>query len=57
MKANLKELLLNQAEWQKSRKTDSWGDKIRQAEKARESLGSYGHRDTSVQAGKLRKRL
>ena len=44
MKVSVKELLVNQAEWQKSRKTVSWGDKIRQSQRARETLGSYSYR-------------
>lgn len=44
MKANIEEMLEKQATWQKLRKTSSWGDKIRQAEIARKSLGSYGYR-------------
>lgn len=44
MKANVKDILVKQADWQKSRKADSWGDKIRQAESARDSLGRYAYR-------------
>ena len=48
MKFKAKELLLNQAEWQQTRKTASWGDKIRQAERARETLGSYCYRENGT---------
>ncbi len=44
MKANVKDILIKQADWQQSRKAASWGDKIRQAESARDSLGSYAYR-------------
>ncbi len=41
MQTDVKELLVNQAKWQSARKAVSWGDKIRQVERARESLGAY----------------
>jgi len=43
MKIDVKLLFDKQATWQKSRKADAWGDKIRQSEAARDSLGSFGY--------------
>ncbi len=48
MKTHVKEILVKQAKWQKLRKAASWGDKIRQAEIARDSLGGYGYRPSST---------
>lgn len=44
MRADVKKLLVNQSAWQRSRKSASWGDKIREVERVRESLGSYKYR-------------
>ncbi len=44
MQTDVKELLVNQSTWQRSRKSASWGDKIREVERVRESLGSYKYR-------------
>ena len=44
MKARIEKILEKQARWQKSRKTYTWGEKIRQVERVRETLGSYGYR-------------
>ncbi len=46
MKIDVKQLLDKQAAWQKSRSSESWGDKIRQSVAARDSLGSFGYRVT-----------
>jgi len=43
MKIDVKPLLEKQGKWQKSRKAVSWGDKIRQSEAARDSLGSFAY--------------
>ncbi len=43
MKIDVKQLFEKQGTWQKSRKADSWGDKIRQSEAARDSLESFGY--------------
>ena len=51
MKTNVREILVNQAEWQKSRKAVSWGDKIRQVERARDSLGDYGYKTSGMRHG------
>jgi hypothetical protein len=48
MKINIKDVFNKQAEWQKSRKAESWGDKIRQSEKARDSLGTFGYRASTI---------
>ncbi len=52
MKVEVKQLLVKQSEWQKSRKAHSWGDKIRQSEAARDSLGSFGY--SAAKIGKNR---
>ncbi len=44
MKVNVKAILTTQAEWQKSRKTASWGDKIRQSEAARNALSTFSYK-------------
>ena len=44
METDVKELLVNQSKWQRSRKSAPWGDKIREVERVRESLGAYRYR-------------
>jgi hypothetical protein len=41
MKNEIKTMLQKQDAWQKQRKVASWGDKLRQAVAARDSLGSF----------------
>ncbi len=48
MKIDVKLLLDKQSAWQKSRKADSWGDKIRQSEAARDSLGTFGYKSSMI---------
>ena len=48
MQTDVKELLVNQSKWQRSRKSAPWGDKIREVERVRESLGAYKYRADQV---------
>ena len=48
MQIDVKELLVNQSTWQKSRKSASWGDKIREVERVRESLGGFSYKETTM---------
>ena len=48
MQIDVKELLVNQFRWQRSRKSASWGDKIREVERVRDSLGSFSYKETTM---------
>ena len=48
MQTDVKELLVNQSRWQKARKSASWGDKIREVERARDSLGGFPYKETTM---------
>jgi hypothetical protein len=43
MKTESKDILERQASWQKTRKKESWGDKLRKSVQARDSLRKFMH--------------
>jgi hypothetical protein len=44
MKIDIKQLLEKQGSWQKTRKAETWGEKIQKSQAARDSLGMFGYR-------------
>jgi hypothetical protein len=48
MLIDVKEIFTRQAEWQKSRKSASWGDKIRQSAAARDALGKFDYKPSAI---------